>query len=262
MNPTETNTVLLTRAEGIADLCFNRPSALNALDLDSAAAFLRACEAICADPDIRAVIVRGAGNAFGAGGDLAALRHGAGAAALGMIEPMHKAIQMLAALDAPVIASVHGVVAGGSLSLSMACDLAIAAEGTRFTLAYANVGASCDVGGSWNLPRLVGLRNAMQIALLSEPFDATEALRLGLVNRVVPAERLREETLTLARRLAAGPTRAYGRMKRLMRQSFESTLAAQLEAEQSAFLASTQTSDFQEAVEAFLAKRPAKFKGC
>lgn len=253
--------VLLTRDGGIAILAFNRPSAMNALDAPTAKAFLAACQSLADDPQVRVVIIRGEGRAFGVGGDLAALRHDSAATAQALIGPLHEAVLLLAGLNAPVIASLHGVVAGGSLSLSMACDLAIAAEGTRFNLAYANVAASCDVSGSWSLPRLVGLRQAMQIALLSDTFDAAEALRLGLVNRVVPADRLQEETLAVARRLAAGPTLAYGRMKRLMRQSFETGLPAQLDAERENFKASTQTGDFQEALGAFFAKRPPVFKG-
>lgn len=261
MSPSDSNEVVLTRDGGIANLTFNRPLAMNALDIPSALAFLRACRSIAADPQVRVVVIRGEGRAFGAGGDLAALQHGAGDAALTLIEPMHEAVKLLAALDAPVIASLHGVVAGGSLSLALACDLAIAAEGTRFNMAYANVAASSDVGGSWSLPRMVGLRNALQIALLSDTFDATEALRLGMVNRVVPADRLQEETQALAMRLAAGPTLAYGRMKRLMRESFDNDFATQLDAERDEFRGSTDTRDFKEALEAFFAKRPAVFVG-
>ncbi|WP_447791888.1 enoyl-CoA hydratase/isomerase family protein [Pseudomonas farris] len=261
MNPSDSNEVVLTREGGIASLTFNRPLAMNALDIPSALAFLRACRTIATDPQVRVVVIRGEGRAFGAGGDLSALQQGTGDAALALIEPMHEAIKLLAALDAPVIASLHGVVAGGSLSLALACDLAITAEGTRFNMAYANVAASSDVGGSWSLPRMVGMRNAMQIALLSDTFDAAEALRLGMINRVVPADRLQEETQALAKRLAAGPTLAYGRMKRLMRESFDNDFATQLDAERDAFRASTETRDFKEALEAFFAKRPAVFVG-
>ena len=162
---------------------------------------------------------------------------------------------------ASILALGDGVAAGGSLSLSMACNLAIVAEGTRFNLAYANVAASCDVSGSWNLPRLVGLRNAMQIALRPETFDAAQALRLGLVNWVVSAANLERETLALAQRLATGPTLAYGRLKRLMRQSFETALPAQLDAERENFKESTATGDFKEALQAFFAKRPPVFRG-
>ena len=261
MNAPRTDLVLLSREGGIVFLTLNRPEAMNALDVPTAQAFLAACRTLSGDATVRAVVVRGSGRAFGVGGDLAALQHDSVDVAEALIGTLHEAVLLLAALDAPVIASLHGVTAGGSLSLSMACDLAIAAQGTRFNLAYANVAASCDVSGSWNLPRLVGLRNAMQIALLSETFDAAEALRLGLVNWVVPAADLERETLALAQRLAAGPTLAYGRLKRLMRQSFESELPAQLDAERENFKASTDTGDFKEALQAFFAKRPPVFKG-
>lgn len=261
MSASNSNPVILTCEGGMATMTFNRPSAMNALDVPTASAFLAACQSLADDPQLRVVVIRGEGRAFGVGGDLAALQHDSAATAHDLIGRLHEAVVLLAGLNAPVIASLHGVVAGGSLSLSMACDLAIAAEGTRFNLAYANVAASCDVSGSWSLPRLVGLRRAMQIALLSDTFDAAEALHLGLVNRVVPADKLQEETLALARRLAVGPTLAYGRMKRLMRQSFETRLPTQLDAERENFKASTQTEDFREAVNAFFAKRPAVFKG-
>ena len=260
-NPSESTPLLVTRDGGVVTLTFNRPAAMNALDVPAASAFLEACQSLVADPLVRVVVIRGEGRAFGVGGDLSALQQDSAATAEDLIGRLHEAVLLLAGLNAPVIASLHGVVAGGSLSLSMACDLAIAAEGTRFNLAYANVGASCDVSGSWNLPRLVGLRNAMQIALLSETFDATEALRLGLVNRVVPLDKLQDETLALANRLAAGPTLAYGRMKRLLRQSFDTDLPTQLNAERDNFKASTQTDDFQGALKAFFAKRPALFTG-
>ncbi len=253
--------VTVTRAGGIVTLSFNRPTAMNALDIPTAQAFLAACQTLVYDPLVRVVVLRGEGRAFGVGGDLAALQHDSAATAQALIGPLHEAVLLLAALNAPVIASLHGVVAGGSLSLSMACDLAIAAEGTRFNLAYANVAASCDVSGSWSLPRLVGLRQAMHIALLCDTFDATEALRLGLVNRVVPADQLQIETQALAQRLAQGPTLAYGRLKRLMRQSFDNDLSTQLDAERDNFKASTQTADFKEALAAFFSKRTAVFQG-
>jgi 2-(1,2-epoxy-1,2-dihydrophenyl)acetyl-CoA isomerase len=261
MSSSDSNAVVLTREGGIAHLIFNRPLTMNALDVSSASEFLQACRSIAADPQVRVVVMRGEGRAFGAGGDLSVLQHASGDAVLALIEPMHEAIKLLAGLNAPVIASLHGVVAGGSMSLALACDLAIAAEGTRFNMAYANVAASSDVGGSWSLPRIVGLRNAMQIALLSDTFDAAEAFRLGMVNRVVPADRLQEETQALAQRLAAGPTLAYGRMKRLMRESFDNDFATQLDDERDAFRASTETRDFKEALEAFFAKRRAVFVG-
>jgi len=261
MSGSDLSSVLLKIESGIAHLTVNRPEAMNAIHVPMADAFLAQCQAIAQDPSVRVVVLRGAGKAFGVGGDLATLQTDSVNSANALISRLHEAVLILARLNAPVIASLHGVVAGGSLSLSSACDLAIAAEGTRFNLAYANVAASCDVSASWSLPRLVGLRNALQMALLSDTFDAQEALRLGLVNRVVPAETLEAEVSALANRLAQGPTLAYGKLKRLMRESFQNTLEAQLEAERTQFMASAQTADFKEALDAFLSKRKPNFKG-
>jgi len=254
-------TLLVSRSDGIARLRFNRPQQLNAIDVAMAEAFAAACRDIAADASVRVVVLSGEGRGFGAGGDLAAFQTDPGAAALAIIGPMHEGVKLLTALDAPVIASLHGVVAGGSMSLALACDLAIAADDTTFNLAYVNVAASCDLSGSYSLPRIVGLRNAMQIALLGETLGAEEALRLGLVNRVVPADQLAAETDRLAERLAHGPTRALGRMKKLMRASLDNPLAAQLDLEAEAFHASTQTRDFGEALDAFFGKRTPRFEG-
>jgi 2-(1,2-epoxy-1,2-dihydrophenyl)acetyl-CoA isomerase len=210
---------------------------------------------------VRAVIIGGTGGAFTAGGDLHELRADPTGAAVGLIGPLHEAVVLLAELRAPVIASLQGAVAGAGLSLALACDFAIAAESTRFGLAYVNIGASCDLAGSWTLPRLVGLRKAMEIALIGEPFDAAEALRLGLVNRVVPEAELEAETLALARRLAEGPAQAIAQIKRLMHISFEHDLRGQLDAERAAFLRCAATPDFAEGLDAFLGKRKPRFGG-
>jgi 2-(1,2-epoxy-1,2-dihydrophenyl)acetyl-CoA isomerase len=253
--------LLFSIVDGVARLRFNRPAQLNALDLATATAFDASCRTIAADPSVRVVVLSGEGRGFGAGGDLAAFRGDAWGAAQAIMDPMHAAVRLLTALDAPVVASLHGVVAGGTMSLALACDLAIAAEGTKFNLAYVNIGASCDVSSSYHLPRLVGLRNAMGIALLGETFDAAEAHRLGLVNKVVPADRLADETEAIVQRLAGGATKAMGRLKRLMRESFGNDLATQLDREREAFRIGTETEDFNEGLDAFFAKRKPVFKG-
>ena len=255
------SSLLVSRDGDIVRLQFNRPEVLNALDRASAQSFAHACRDIASDHSVRAVIVSGAGRAFMAGGDLAELRADPTGAAIALIGPMHEAIVLLAEMRAPVIASLQGAVAGAGLSLALACDFAIAAEGTRFTLAYVNIGASCDLSGSWSLPRLVGLRKALEIALLGERFDAAEALRLGLVNRVVPEAELDAQVLALAQRLASGPAQSIAQMKRLMRISFEHDLRGQLDAERAAFLRCAATPDFAEGLDAFLARRAPKFGG-
>ncbi|HJV26006.1 MAG TPA: enoyl-CoA hydratase-related protein [Aromatoleum sp.] len=253
---------LLYGREGVvAHIRFNRPTVLNAIDSTMAAAFLRACRAIAADPEIRVVVISGEGRAFMAGGDIAQFREDAAKIPTTLIDPMHEALAILTTLNAPVIASLQGAVAGAGMSLALACDLAIAAEDTRFNLAYMNLGTTCDLGASWNLPRVIGLRRALEVALLSEPIDAMEALRLGLVNKVVPVASLADETRKLAARLASGAPFAQGMLKRLFRESFSHGFDAQLAAERDAFTACSATTDFAEGVSAFLERRRARYTG-
>jgi 2-(1,2-epoxy-1,2-dihydrophenyl)acetyl-CoA isomerase len=240
--------LLVERSGSVVTLRFNRPGALNAVDVPMAHALLAAIRAIATDAGVRAVVLCGTGKGFMAGGDLATLR----------ADPVQGAANLLG----PVIAQVHGVAAGAGLSLMLQADFVLAAEGTRFNLAYINLGTSCDVGASWALPRLVGLRHALEIALLGDTLSSADALRLGLVNRVVPADQLDAEVRALATRLAAGPTLAYGAMKRLMRASFDRDLPAQLGAETAAFDQCARTQDFRTGIEAFYARQPSQFKGC
>lgn len=254
--------VRLERVGAVARLILDRPEVLNALDVATAEALLAACETVAADRAVRVLLVQGAGRAFMAGGDIGCFR---GADAQRTIDAIigaaHQAVTILRRLDVPVVAVLHGAVAGFGMSLSLACDLAIAAEGTRFTMAYSKLATSVDGGSSWFLPRLVGLRKAMELALLADTFDTAEALRLGLVNKVVPAEVLTAEAEALARRLAEGPTLAYGRIKQLLNGALTAPLGEQLEAERQSFLASSLTADFAEGVEAFQMKRPPVFHG-
>lgn len=254
-------TVLLHRDGAVATLVMNRAAQRNALDIPTAREFLARCEELAADQSVRAVVLKADGKNFGVGGDLAALRVDSANTARELVGTMHKGLRLLVGMDAPVIASVQGAVAGGSLSLSLACDLAIAADTARFNLAYINVAVSCDLSGSWNLPRMVGLRNAMGLALLGDTFDANEALRLGLVNKVVPEAELATATEAMARRIAAGPAIAMGRTKRLLRASFNNDLDSHLDRELESFVACAGTADFTEALDAFFGKRAPEFKG-
>jgi 2-(1,2-epoxy-1,2-dihydrophenyl)acetyl-CoA isomerase len=249
---------------GVVRLRFDRPDRLNAIDVPMAQAFNKACAAIAADRSVRLVLMAGAGRAFMAGGDLGSFFGDLAQApetARAIIDPLHAGLSILARIDAPVLASLHGAVAGAGVSLALAADLAIAADDTRFTLAYAKIGASCDGSSSWSLPRVVGLRRALEIALLADPLDAATALSYGMVNRVVPAMELSAQTETLIARLAAGPTLAYGRIRRLLRTSFERDLTGQMAAERDAFCESARTKDFAEGLAAFFGKRTAKFEG-
>ena len=261
MTATTPPPLLLERNGAIATLRFNRPGALNAIDVPMATALLAAVRTIAGDDSVRCVVLCGAGKGFMAGGDLATLRTDPVQGAKDLLAPLNEAVALLAQLNAPVIAQVHGVAAGAGLSLMLQADFVLAAEGTRFNLAYINLGTSCDVGASWALPRLVGLRRALEIAMLGDTYSAADAECLGLVNRVVPAAELDAAVHDLAQRLASGPTLAYGHMRRLMRNAFDHDLPAQLAAEAEAFVACTRSADLPEGIEAFHAKRPAAFQG-
>lgn len=258
------DSVLCAAGQGVATITLNRPAMMNALDEGMIAALRAACEETAGDRSVRAIVLRGAGAAFLAGGDVAMfhsnlprlpdlVRAGGGA--------LNQAILALRSAPKPVLASVHGAVAGAGVSLMAAADLAIAAEGTRFTLAYSNIGASPDGGATYFLPRLVGYRKAIELMLLAETFDAKAALAMGLVNWVTSPEALLAETERLAQRLAQGPTLAFAETKRLAQEGYDRPLSAQLEAEIEAFARCASTADFAEGVTAFVQKRKPGFKG-
>lgn len=254
----------IDRASGIATLTLNRPEVLNAIDLPTAQGLLESAQALKADGSARCVIVRGAGRAFAAGGDMAAFAHDfsqAGQHAENLLDCLIPAMLILREIDAPLLASVQGAVAGAGLSLMASCDLVVAAEGTRFLTAYDKVGEIPDWGGTYFLPRKMGLHRTAQMFLLGETMGTAEALGAGLVNWVVPADQLAAFTAETARKVAAGPTQAHGHFKRLTTRTFDTELHAHLKAEGAAFKMLTAGEDFREGVSAFLAKRAPKFTG-
>lgn len=259
-----TDPVLLERHGAVARLTLNRPEKLNVLGADMISGLRAHLADLAADSAVRAILLQGAGKAFMAGGDVGnfhanlpempnLIKSWAGA--------FHEVIHDLRSMPKPVLAKVHGAVAGGGLSVMLACDLAIAAEGTKFTLAYANIGTSPDGGSTFFLPRIVGTRRALELALVTDPFDAKRAADLGLVNWVVPDAELETRTMELMNRLAHGPTAAYARTKALIGESFDRTMGEQLDAEVESFSASTKTRDFAEGVTAFVEKRKPRFEG-
>lgn len=256
--------VLVRKDGAVTHIRFNRPQVLNALNAECAYALRAACEAVAADNANRVVVISGEGRAFMSGGDIGSFSKSmAGNQKFfhELIGVFHGALEILANLPRPVIASLNGAVAGAGLSVAMIADLAIAADDAMFTLAYSRIGTSPDGSSSWSLPRIVGVRKALEIAMLSEVFNAQEAQRLGIVNKVVPAGALSDETDKLARRLAEGPTFAYGKIKHLIRESHLHSLHDQLAREEEAFVSCSQTKDFSEGVAAFIGKRTPKFSG-
>lgn len=251
----------IIRTGGVATLRFNRPRAINAIDVPMANALLDAATRLAADDSVRAIVLCGAGKGFMAGGDLETLQRDPQGSATALLKPLNQALKIFTDMDAPLVAQVHGVAAGAGMSLMLQADFIIAAEGTRFNLAYINIGASCDAGASWALPRLAGLRRALEIAMLGETIDTETAYRLGLINQIVTMEALDPTVGTLAARLAQGPTQAYGAMRRLMRSAFAHTLEQQLDEETATFRQCVATDDFRSGVEAFFAKKKPVFSG-
>lgn len=257
-------TVLYAVQGGVASITFNRPQVLNALDAGMIVRLREACEQAERDETVRVIVLRGAGPAFLAGGDVASFHANLSRMPQMVVElasELHRAVLALRRALKPVVASVHGAVAGAGVSLVAAADFVIAAADTQFTLAYSRIGTSPDGGATWFLPRLVGYQKALELMLLSEPVDAATVHALGVINRVVPATELEEVTQRIVKRLVTGPTLAYAATKMLVNRAFNNSLAAHLDEEAQAFARCAATADFAEGVTAFVEKRKPVFKG-
>ena len=259
--------VLLAEADGVATLVLNRPEKLNAFADDMREQFAAAIETVATRPGVRVLVITGAGRAFCAGGDIAymvrlkdqgtAFDSGLGT----LVATGTTAIGRIAALPFPTIACVNGPAAGGGCNLALACDLRIASDRASFGQSFVRIGLHADWGGTYFLPRLVGVSKALELCWLGDMVDAAEALRLGMVNRVVPHDRLDTETRSLASRLAGAPQTSVRAVKRHLRASAGRTLAECLDAEYEAQAACWASADSDEGVRAFVEKRPPVFGG-
>lgn len=257
-------TLLCSTKDNIATITFNRPNMMNAFDNVMADELAALTEQVYLDQSIRAVILNGAGHLFMAGGDIKFFYDRLDKMPSGVmkiVRALNASIMNLTQMPKPVLASVHGSVAGVGVSLMLACDLVIAAENTKFTLAYSGIGISPDGGSSFHLPRLVGSKKAMEWLLFSDVFDAAEAKQHGLINWLVPQEKFEAETDRIAHRLAQGPTQSYSKIKKLVNHTWETSFASQLEEEGRAFEVCSATSDFKQGVGSFLMKKKVEFSG-
>lgn len=245
--------VLVSRTDAVATLVLNRPARLNAINDDLTLCLEEALISADADPSVRVVVIRGAGPSFAAGGDLdefiATPEH-----VPAMVERFQNVMRALTAVRKPVVASLHGAVAGGGLGLALACDLAVAADNVRMIFAYSKLGVTCDGGLSYRLPRLVGMRKALEIALIDGPIGAAEALRLGLVNRVVPADALEAETARFAEQLSRLDPMATAKAKALFADGWNRSFDQQLDAEMEAFKACADRPEFIDRITAVRAR--------
>jgi 2-(1,2-epoxy-1,2-dihydrophenyl)acetyl-CoA isomerase len=250
--------------DAIATLTLNRPDAYNALNLILGRDLFHATLEADEDPGIRCIVVTGAGKAFCAGGDVkdfAEAGDRVGVVIKELTTYLHGAVSRLARTAKPVIMGINGIAAGGGMSLALSGDLVVAAESAKFTMAYSRIAASPDGSSSYFLPRLIGLRRALELHYTNRVLTAREALDWGLVNRVHPDAEFPGALAGLARELAAGPTLAFGRAKQLFHQSTQESLETQMELEAQAIAACGHTEDFQAGVKAFAAKQPVSFRG-
>jgi 2-(1,2-epoxy-1,2-dihydrophenyl)acetyl-CoA isomerase len=258
-------TVLLDIADGVATLRLNRPDQGNAINPDMADDLLEAATLIAENASVRAVLIAGNGPNFTVGGDLAVFagtkRDELPNRLRRMIDSYHLAIERLTGIDAPVVAAVRGGAGGGGLGLLYAADIVVAADDARFALGYGALGLTADGGNTWFLPRMVGMRRAQELFLLNRRLTGQEALEFGLVSRLVASDAVEAEAAGLAMQLAAGPTLAYGAVRRMLRQSFETGLSDQLDAEKELIVAASRSDDAGEGIAAFVAKRRPQFKG-
>ncbi len=274
---TESHDLIAERHDGVLYLTMNRPDKLNAMSDHMIAGLLEELSRAAHDRDVGAVVLTGAGRGFCAGGDIGRMRdrnegggaaaHAGGAAEQGIqariaqVRRSEEVSLMLHEMPKVTIGAINGPAAGAGLSLALACDMRIAADTARFGTAFARVGYSGDFGGTFLLTQLVGTAKARELYFTAEVIGAEEALKLGMVNRVVPAAALMEEVRAFAKRIAAGPTVAYSYMKAHLNLALNSDLRTILDRESYGQTLTGLTEDHKEAVKAFLEKREAKFKG-
>lgn len=259
-------TLLYEKNNGVATLALNRPDKLNAFNGQLHEDLHDALDNVSEDAEVRCVVLRGEGRGFSAGADLQGedlQRNGDEAPDLGeyLRKTYSETITKITSMEKPVVAVLHGPVYGAGVGLALACDLRLAAESAKFSVAFIKIGLMPDAGISFFLLRIVGLAKAMEMSMLGNAVEAEEARRIGLVNKVVQEDALLSEAGALAEHLAAMPTRALGQIKKSLHSSFESDLETALEREAEGQTFCGYTEDHQEGVAAFFEKREANFSG-
>lgn len=245
---------------GVAWIRLKRPEALNAVNGELRRGLVEAVKRAERDDAAKVVVVTGEGRAFCAGADVREFNDGRGAVPE-ISGDYDFLLTRLRSMPKPTIAALNGVAAGIGASLALVCDLRYAAPQASFIEAFVKIGLTVDGGASWLLPRLIGSGRALEMCYTGEPLGAEEAARLGLVNRVLPSDELEPFVRELAERLAAGPSRALGAIKRSVEHAAHSSLEDAMEFEFLLQDVQMQTEDFREGVKAFVEKRPARFQG-
>ncbi|MET0248181.1 MAG: enoyl-CoA hydratase-related protein [Sphingobium sp.] len=255
--------VTLGVEDGLATITLTRPEAGNAMSWDFIAAFTDTTQKIADDASVRAVLIEAQGKNFCVGGDIRAFATEADPSGFirALATRLHEGVLRLANLPAPVVIAVQGAAAGAGLSLVAGGDVVIGGRSSSYSMAYTGIGLTADGGATWLLPRLIGLRRTQELAYLGRRLNAEEAERYGLLTRVVEDDALVEEARTVARKLASGPTHAYGQVKRLLAEADLAPLGRQLESEADAIGVAMATGDAQGAIQSFLARQAPSFTG-
>lgn len=254
--------VLCEVADGVMTVTLNRPEIRNAMDSDSSALLLEHLYKAVDDPDVRVIVLTGAGESFCSGADVRRIGEGGKTGTTRRLrERHHVAIKMLREIEKPTLAAVNGAAVGLGCDFALACDLRIASDRAFFAELFIKRGIMPDCGGTWLLPRLVGLGKTFELIYLGERISADEALKIGMVNWVVAHERFKEETEVLAKKLASGPPIAYAQAKRAINLGLLADLARGLEYEIAGQMVCLASEDKEEGVKAWKEKRPPKFKG-
>jgi 2-(1,2-epoxy-1,2-dihydrophenyl)acetyl-CoA isomerase len=257
-------TLLFEKNDGVAKITLNRPDAANGINLAMAKELLNVAIDCDGDPQVRAVLITGAGKMFCAGGDLKSFAS-AGDAMSSLLKELtvylHSAISRFARMDAPVVIAVNGTAAGAGFSLAVCGDMVLSAESAKYTMAYTAAGLSPDGSSSYFLPRLIGMRKTQELMLTNRRLTAQEAMDWGAINRVVANDELQKEAQALAQQFANGPTKSFGVVKKLLQTSFNNGLETQLDLEAQNIAAMTKNADGKEGIAAFMEKRAPVFKG-
>jgi len=256
------DTILTSRTGGVLTLTLNRPAAFNSFTQPMAAAFQAGLDAAAADEEIRCVVITGAGKAFCAGQDLKEITADDAPAMKDVVHGTYNTtVRKMRAMPKPIVAAVNGVAAGAGANIALAADLCVAREDAKFIQAFSKIGLIPDSGGTWMLPRVVGLQRATALAYLGTPVSAEEAAAMGMIHKAFPAHEFEAEVAALAASLALMPTRGLALTKQAFNKAFEQGFSDQLETELELQGEASRTSDYAEGVAAFLEKRQPSFQG-
>jgi 2-(1,2-epoxy-1,2-dihydrophenyl)acetyl-CoA isomerase len=263
----EYETILVARADGVATITLNRPERLNAYTHQMGKELVDAWKRLDEDPEVRVIVMTGAGRAFCAGADVKEFQQavqgrgpGVGRERL-VASPLQSTPMVVRNLVKPIIAAINGPAVGVGLTIALACDIRIASEEARLGAIFAQMGLIPEFGSTYNLTRLVGIAKACELVFTAKIVDAAEAKEIGMVNQVVPASALTDATAELANRIAQFPPVAIQLAKRLLYQGLDNDLPSQVQLETLGLALCFQTEDHAEAVKAFLEKRPPQFRG-